>query len=184
MAILYLNGKRLKRLIKESSNWLLANEKAINDINVFPVPDGDTGTNMGVTLKSVLRAVSDCDTDRLPEVAVNVAKAALMGARGNSGVILSQIFKGFAEGIGSKTRLNSLDIAYSLKKAYEQAYNSVSDPAEGTILTVVRDGVEAAYKTAKTEADIMIMFETMLIETRRALMDTPNQLPVLKEAGV
>lgn len=184
MAILYLNGRRLKRLIHASAKWLLANEKILNDINVFPVPDGDTGTNMGMTLKNIVRSISETEEEHLPDVANSVANAALMGARGNSGVILSQIFKGFSESIGNRTRLNSTDIAYALKNAYDKAYNSISSPVEGTILTVVRDGVNAAYEKAKTETDITIMLETLLTESKKSLMNTPNLLPVLKEANV
>ncbi len=185
MAVLYLDGKRLKRLILASAKWLLANEKELNDINVYPVPDGDTGTNMGATLKSIVQSISDSDLgDHLPHVANKAANAALMGARGNSGVILSQIFKGFSEGINNKRKLNGLDIAYSLKKAYEKAYSSIADPVEGTILTVVREGVDAAYKKAKKEADIILIMETLLSESKRSLENTPNLLPVLKEAGV
>ncbi|MBU1078137.1 MAG: DAK2 domain-containing protein [Spirochaetes bacterium] len=185
MAVLFLNGKRLKRMIHASTKWLLANEKVLNDINVFPVPDGDTGTNMGLTLKNIVKSISDAEMgDHLPHVASNVATAALLGARGNSGVILSQIFKGFSEGIGNKKKLNSLDIAYALKKAYEKAYNAISNPIEGTILTVVRDGVNFAYEKAKTEADIIIVIEALLKELKRSLMNTPNLLPILKESGV
>lgn len=186
MAILYLNGKRLKQLIHASTQLILANEKVLNELNVFPVPDGDTGTNLGLTLKNVIKSISDTELDNhLPNVASNIATAAVLGARGNSGVILSQIFKGFSEGIGDeKTRLNALDIAYALKKAYEKAYNSISNPVEGTILTVVRDSVNAGYEKAKTESDITILIETILNESRKSLMNTPNLLPTLKEAGV
>ena len=164
---------------------MLANEQELNDINVFPVPDGDTGTNMGATLKSIVESISDKGLDdHLPHVAANVANAALMGARGNSGVILSQIFKGFSEGIGDKKKLNALDIAYALKKAYEKAYDSIANPIEGTILTVVREGVDAAYEKAKKEADIIIMIETLLKESKRSLENTPDLLPILKESGV
>jgi len=185
MAVLFLNGKRLKRLIHASTKWLLANEKLLNDINVYPVPDGDTGTNMSATLRSIAQSISDVKLDNhLPNVAGHAAKAALLGARGNSGVILSQIYKGFSEGIGDKAKLNSLDIAYALKKAYEKAYASIAKPVEGTILTVVREGVEAAYEKAKTEADIVLILETLLEQSKKSLENTPNLLPILKEAGV
>lgn len=129
MAILYVDGKRLKRQIRASARWLLAHEDALNRLNVFPVPDGDTGTNMGFTLKAVMRAISDSHLgDDLSDIAATVANSALLGARGNSGVILSQIFHGFAEGIGDRKRANAMDIAYSLKKACEKAYAAVTAP--------------------------------------------------------
>lgn len=185
MAVLYLDGKRLKRQIHASARWLLANEGLLNELNVFPVPDGDTGTNMGMTLKAVTRAISESSLgDDLSRVAATAAENALLGARGNSGVILSQIFKGFSEGIGEKKRANAMDVAHSLKKAYEKAYASVIQPTEGTILTVLREGMEAAIEKAKTESDIVIIIETLLVECRRSLAETPNLLPMLKEANV
>lgn len=184
MSISYLDGKRLKRILYASTQWLVANEKVLNDINVFPVPDGDTGTNMGATLKSIIKSLPDDSENALPNIANIMAQAALFGARGNSGVILSQILKGFSEIVGDKKRLNALDIAYGLKKAYERAYQSVSNPQEGTILTVVRDSVHAAYEKAKTEPAIDMVIETLLREAKKSLLNTPNLLPVLKEAGV
>jgi dihydroxyacetone kinase-like predicted kinase len=185
MAVLYLDGSRLKRIMLASTQWLCVNEQVLNDLNVFPVPDGDTGTNMSATLKNIAAVLSDADSKvTLPSVAQDIAEAAVLGARGNSGVILSQIFKGFADSIGSKKRLNALDITYALKQAYEQAYNSISNPIEGTILTVVREGVEAAHETAKKEIDIVIVIETLLCESKKSLQNTPNLLPTLKEANV
>lgn len=184
MSISYLDGKRLKRILYASTQWLVANEKVLNDINVFPVPDGDTGTNMGATLKSIIKSLPDDSENDLPNIANIMAQAALFGARGNSGVILSQILKGFSESVGDKKRLNALDIAYGLKNAYERAYQSVSNPKEGTILTVVRDSVYAAYEKAKTEPAIDLVIETLLFEAKKSLLNTPNLLPVLKEAGV
>lgn len=185
MAILYLDGKRMKNLITASANWLIANEQVLNDQNVFPVPDGDTGTNMGSTLRSIIEAIRKNKMDwHLPSVAEKMAGAALLGARGNSGVILSMIFQGFSEGIANKKRMNSMDIAFALKKAYEKAYNAVSKPVEGTILTVIRDGADEAIKIARKEPDITTMLEGMLAACRKSLANTPNLLPVLKEAGV
>jgi hypothetical protein len=185
MAVLYVDGKRLKRQIQASARWLLANEETLNRLNVFPVPDGDTGTNMGLTMKAVVQAISEADLGNdLPHVAATMADSALMGARGNSGVILSQIFKGFAEGIGSRKRATAMDIAYSLKKACEKAYEAVAEPTEGTILTVVREGVEAAYEKARTEDDIITIIATLLQACRESLARTPNLLPILREANV
>jgi len=164
---------------------LVAHEDALNRLNVFPVPDGDTGTNMGHTLKAVVRAISDSNLGNdLSDIASTVANSALLGARGNSGVILSQIFHGFAEGIGDRKRANAMDIAYSLKRACEKAYAAVSSPTEGTILTVVREGVDAAYEKARTEVDIAVVIETLLTACKRSLANTPNLLPALKAANV
>ncbi|NJD01134.1 MAG: DAK2 domain-containing protein [Ruminiclostridium sp.] len=185
MAILYINGKRLRQMFEASARWLIVNEEVLNELNVFPVPDGDTGTNMGSTLKSIISAIRlPGSSDNLSDVAGSAAGAALLGARGNSGVILSQIIQGFAEGIKGKTRLNSIDLAIALKRSYEKAWQSVSNPKEGTILTVLRESVFAAYEKAKTEPDIIIVVDTLLCEARVSLANTPNLLPVLKEAGV
>jgi len=185
MAILYLDGKRMKQMFGASAKWLLANEQVLNDMNVFPVPDGDTGTNMASTLSSVVRAVGlEGSPEDLSSMAKNAANAALLGARGNSGVILSQIVQGISDGIGEKKRLSSLDLALSLKKACDRAYASIQSPKEGTILTVLRESAEAAYRRARTEPDILIVLDTLLGEARRSLLRTPDLLPALKEAGV
>lgn len=183
MAILYVDGKRLLRTFRASAHWLLANEQELNDINVFPVPDGDTGTNMGATLKSIIGALEN-DNASLEDVATTAARAALTGARGNSGVILSQIFRGFSDGVGTQKRLRAVDIADALTQAYTKAYAAVSDPREGTILTVVRESAEAAAVQATKDDDIITMIEVLCREARRSLMRTPELLPALKEAGV
>lgn len=185
IAILYMDGKRLRQMFDASARWLIANESVLNDMNVFPVPDGDTGTNMGSTLRSLLTAINSSNTsDELSNVAERAANAALLGARGNSGVILSQMVQGFYEAVKGKKRLNSMDIAVALKCSYEKAWNAVVSPNEGTILTVLRDSVNAAYETAKTEPDIIKVVDALLKEARSSLANTPNLLPVLKEAGV
>jgi DAK2 domain fusion protein YloV len=184
MAIYYLDGKRLKRILYASTQWLVANEQVLNEINVFPVPDGDTGTNMGATLRSVINSLPNNKENDLPQIAEAMAHGALFGARGNSGVILSQILKGFSDSIDNRKRLNALDITHGLKKAYAHAYDAVSDPKEGTILTVVRDSVNAAHEKAKTEPAIDMVIETLLEEAKKSLANTPNLLPLLKDAGV
>lgn len=184
MAIYYLDGKRLKRILFASTQWLIANEQVLNEINVFPVPDGDTGTNMGATLRSVVKNLPDNTKNDLPLIADAMAHGALFGARGNSGVILSQILKGFSDSIDNRKRLNALDLTHGLKKAYERAYGAVSNPKEGTILTVVRDSVNAAHEKAKTEPAIDLVLEVLLTEAKKSLANTPNLLPLLKDAGV
>ena len=185
MAILYMNGKRMRQMFDASTKWLLANEEVLNEMNVFPVPDGDTGTNMGGTLRSLLQAINEPSlSNELSELAKSAADAALMGARGNSGVILSQMIQGFVEGFKGNQRLNSMDIAIALKQSYQKAYDCVSSPQEGTILTVLRDGVFAAYEEAKTEVDIIKVVDVLLRESKKSLANTPNLLPALKEAGV
>jgi DAK2 domain fusion protein YloV len=185
MAILYMDGKRLKTIFQAATRWLTVHEDLLNDMNVFPVPDGDTGTNMSQTLKSIIKQINKMeDSNHLPDVAQDAARAALLGARGNSGVILSQIIKGFAQGVKNKTRLSSLDIAQAFKNSYEKAYESVQEPKEGTILTVLRESVFNAYEFAKKDPDIIKYVRLLYNEARKSLDNTPNILPILKESGV
>lgn len=184
MAVLYLDGKRLKRIISASFAWLHHNKEELNAINVFPVPDADTGNNMAHTLKSIHHTINAKSIDdHLPTVAEHMSKAALTGARGNSGVILSQIFKGFAEAVDGRKRLNSFDIVCALKKAYEKAYSALSDPREGTILTVVRESVEAVFENAREEKDIVKIIANLFDEANKSLERTTEQLSQLKDAG-
>ncbi len=163
---------------------LTANKEAINALNVFPVPDGDTGTNMSLTMTSAVKNVPAQTT--VMEVAKVLAHGALLGARGNSGVILSQIIRGFAQGLDGVEEVSAKDFAAAMQKGVELAYKSVMRPVEGTILTVAKKMGEAAEKTVAANADIEVeaLIEAMLADGHIALANTPNQLAALKQAGV
>jgi DAK2 domain fusion protein YloV len=180
-----IDGAALLSGLRSSLAWLQANQEQINELNVFPVPDGDTGSNMYLTLRS---AVEDAQAAPLPESAGSVMRAAahgsLMGARGNSGVILSQIFRGFAQSLGDRDRLDSAAVAASLAEGARVAYKAVMKPTEGTILTVVREAAEAAQRAAASSHDIRTVVEQAVREAHAAVERTVDQLPVLHEAGV
>ncbi|HID93882.1 MAG TPA: DAK2 domain-containing protein [bacterium (Candidatus Stahlbacteria)] len=184
MPIYYCDGKRLKRTIYASTEWLGQNKELVNALNVFPVPDGDTGTNMFLTLQPAIQRIENMESDYLPDVASMIADSSLWGARGSSGVILSQILRGFAEGVGNKKRINSMDLALSLKIAAERAYAAIDQPAEGTILTVIREIAKAAIEFAKNEPDIVKLLEYILKVGHETLVNTRDMLPELKKANV
>ncbi len=163
---------------------LTANKEQINALNVFPVPDGDTGTNMGLTMSSAVKELPE-QTD-IPKAAERLAHGALLGARGNSGVILSQILRGFAQGLDGCQQVGAVDFARAMQKGVELAYKSVMRPVEGTILTVARKMAEASGEAVavNSEMDLENLLELMLAQGHQALANTPNQLPVLKQAGV
>ena len=151
-------------------------------MNVFPVPDGDTGTNMGLTIKSAVKNLDE--SMDLKEICTAVSRGALMGARGNSGVILSQILRGFTMSIQNQKTVDAMSLATALQKGVEVAYKSVLKPVEGTILTVSRHFADAAVECAVYEKDIVTVMRCAMEAGQKALENTPNQLPVLKEAGV
>ena len=167
-----------------ASNYLEQNKTKVNDLNVFPVPDGDTGTNMSMTIKSAVEQVKGTSATAIDDVASEMSRGALMGARGNSGVILSQLFRGFAEGLKGKEQIDSQSLAYAIKKASEMTYLAVMKPTEGTILTVGRESAEFAMKNAKKYKDVLDFAEAVIARANESLNNTPNLLPVLKEAGV
>ncbi len=160
------------------------NHDKANALNVFPVPDGDTGTNMLLTMRSAYARIEDCEHEVISQVAADLAHGALMGARGNSGVILSQIWRGVARGLKDKETANAHDIANALKLASETAYKGVMQPVEGTILTVIREGAEEAVDSAEKSSDLRFLLERVLERCQQALERTPEMLPVLKQAGV
>ncbi|MEL6148551.1 MAG: DAK2 domain-containing protein [Chloroflexota bacterium] len=181
------DGYLLKWLVAAGQAWLERNMEHVNQLNVFPVPDGDTGTNMHLTMRSAYNAVSKLeDEPNVGLVAQTVADGALMGARGNSGVILSQLLAGFAEGLSGKESFNAQEFAAACEVAVEYAYKSVVDPVEGTILTVSREGVEAVVELVNQAQDIALRntLETMVEAAKVSLDGTPDLLPVLKDAGV
>jgi len=182
--ILYCDGKRFKQAIIAGAECLNYRKAHLNKLNVFPVPDGDTGTNMSLTLSSAIKEVENLQNLSLQEVAKAGAWGALIGARGNSGIILAQIFAGFAESVGSKSRMYSQDIAASFQLATEKAYQAVINPVEGTMLTVVRETAVMASEMAERERDIAKLLEVMLEQANISLQNTPQLLPILRQAGV
>lgn len=185
MEIKKLNGALLKDMFKGAVNYLIFKKDEVNKLNVFPVPDGDTGTNMSLTAKSALKQIDNLEGNiSVTDVAQAASRGALMGARGNSGVILSQLLRGFAEGLEDVEEADILDITEALKKASETTYKAVMKPIEGTILTVGRETAEFAWRNHKKYHDIVSFLEDVLKESNKSLDNTPNKLDVLKEAGV
>jgi DAK2 domain fusion protein YloV len=180
-----IGGEQVMAGLTAALSWLEANQQEINDLNVFPVPDGDTGSNMYLTLRSAVEEARDAPT---PEAADSVLAAAahgsLMGARGNSGVILSQILRGFAQGAAQRPHLDAGGVALAITEASAVAYRAVMKPTEGTILTVIRDAAAAAAATAATTDDIRVVLERVVTEAHAAVERTTDQLQVLREANV
>lgn len=180
-----ISGKMLRDAIMSGANNIINNKNTVDELNVFPVPDGDTGTNMSMTIKNALPELSMMsDSVTVGAVASAAASAMLRGARGNSGVILSLLFRGFSKGLSGKTEAEASDIARSLSLGVEAAYKSVMKPTEGTILTVARESAEAASKKAAETNDIAELFGVIVSAAEAALDKTPELLPVLKKAGV
>ena len=179
-----IDGLVFKRLIDAGVTWLRTNKDIVNALNVFPVPDGDTGTNMTLTLQAAWNEVKDLGTRNLSEMAAAVSKGALMGARGNSGVITSQILRGFSRGVHEKGVLDKDTLVKAFGEARDTAYKGVVRPVEGTILTVIKEvaiATEAALGSAKDAFDIL---EVAVRAADEAVKRTPELLPVLKQAGV
>ena len=182
--IQYIDGKQFRDMFVSGANNLKNHKELVDKLNVFPVPDGDTGTNMSLTISCAIKELNKVETDDIGQLGKALSKGSLMGARGNSGVILSQIIRGIAKSIEGKDKLSSMDIAEALKNGSDTAYKAVIKPVEGTILTVVRESSEYALKVAALEDDI-IEFMTLLIkESNNSLNRTPELLHALKEAGV
>lgn len=179
-----IDGVMLTNMILAGAHHLANNAKMIDALNVFPVPDGDTGTNMNLSMTSGANEVRKLNSSNVSEVANAFSKGLLMGARGNSGVILSQIFRGFAKGMEKKESLTSEDFAMAVDFGVKTAYKAVMKPVEGTILTVVKDAGKKAVEAGKTEKDIIQLMEIILNEAKASLKRTPDLLPVLKEVGV
>lgn len=179
-----INAELFKNMIISSSERLELNREIINDLNVFPVPDGDTGTNMGLTMNAACAALEGKNFESVGECAEAVASAVLRGARGNSGVILSLLFRGISKELKDLELADSKDFAAALKNGVDSAYKAVMKPAEGTILTVSRVAASAAMEFAESSEDIELMLSSALEAAQEALMDTINLNPVLKRAGV
>ncbi len=177
-------AEQLLRALRAGSAWLDRHMQMVNALNVFPVPDGDTGTNMSLTMRAALDEAHNHPCRSISELARVVAHGALMGARGNSGVILSQIMRGFARALDDKEMLNALDFAAALKEGAITAYKGVMKPVEGTILTVIREAAEAASQIASVQSTVQKVLERAVEEAKASLARTPTLLPVLAEAGV
>ena len=178
------DGVLFRRSLLGSLTWLTANRDKVNQLNVFPVPDGDTGTNMLLTLESAIEEMGPDENSDLSQVAATVAHGALMGARGNSGVILSQVLRGFSQGVGENASVDCKQLAHAFVEATAVAYKGVTKPTEGTILTVARKVSEAALAKAEETEDIAELIQSVVSAAQRAVDDTPSQLAVLREAGV
>jgi len=180
-----VDGRLLRRLTEAGLNWLRANQESLNALNVFPVPDGDTGTNMVLTMQSAWDEVLLLEERNLGKVAHAIAHGALMGARGNSGVILSQLWRGFARAVDDLSEVDAARIVAALEEARETAYRGVVRPVEGTILTVSKDVAAAARTALNDGADSTLeILEIVVAAADESVKRTPDLLPILKEAGV
>jgi DAK2 domain fusion protein YloV len=178
------DGHMLKWLIAAGLAWLEHNQAMVNAMNVFPVPDGDTGTNMRLTMQKAYDAIAQSDEKNMGLVSQALAKGALLGARGNSGVILSQLLAGFADEVQGRDLLDLPLFTHACERAVKAAYKAVNSPIEGTILTVAREASEALSQYAAHSVDLVEAFSVMLAAGRAALQRTPDLLPILKKAGV
>jgi fatty acid kinase/fatty acid kinase fatty acid binding subunit len=184
VGIAYLDGPRLARAVYAASDWVAAGRDEINRINVFPVPDGDTGTNFSLTLRSVADALRALGDAALPATAGAMARAAVLGARGNSGMILAHFLLGFADGLGERRTADARAIAAALREGADRLYASLDDPREGTILTVAREAAVAAEAGVVVAPDLGEFIRRVLVAGEAALARTPELMAVLKEAGV
>ncbi len=180
----FLDGHMLKKLVTNGSVKLKNSMERINQLNVFPVPDGDTGSNMWATMNAGVKSLAQLEEASIGLVAKTLARGMLMGARGNSGVILSQLFSGLANGLKEFDSVNAVDFSKALRKGVEQAYAAVINPVEGTILTVAREGADRALSVAEDVGDFVELFKIYLQELNESLARTPDLLPILKEVGV
>ncbi|RRN70654.1 DAK2 domain-containing protein [Peribacillus simplex] len=184
MSITSLNGKRFAEMIIQGANHLAANAQMVDALNVFPVPDGDTGTNMNLSMTSGAKEVQNNVQEHIGKVGTSLSRGLLMGARGNSGVILSQLFRGFAKAIEHKSEINSEEFAQAFEAGVQTAYKAVMKPVEGTILTVAKDAAKQAVSSAANHQDLIQVMEEIVTEANASLKRTPDLLPVLKEVGV
>jgi len=185
VALKTIDAKMLSKMFLAGAKNLDNKKEWINELNVFPVPDGDTGTNMTMTIMAAAKEVAKADGSDMTAVCKAISSGSLRGARGNSGVILSQLFRGFTKSISEKTELNVSDIAEACQKAVETAYKAVMKPKEGTILTVAKGGAERALELVEEGCnDMEVFLEDVLRHMDEVLLQTPEMLPVLKQAGV
>ena len=182
--IKYLNGTRFKRFILNSAQRINQMEQYLNDINVFPVADGDTGTNMAATMNSIVEEINKCKESSFAKISSVIADSALTGARGNSGAILAQFFQGLAEATKDKVRLSTETFAQAATQAAEQARKAISHPQEGTIITVMKDWANHLAENAHHTPDFVELFKKSLSKAKDSLAKTPDKLLILKKAGV
>jgi len=182
--IKYLGGKLFAKMVRGGTSELRTNADEVNRLNVFPVPDGDTGDNMRMTIESGFAAIENVNTDYIADVMKLFSQGMLIGARGNSGVILSQFFAGLAKGLESEEKAGPEALAKALEMGVDKAYTSVMTPTEGTILTVAREAVEYAVSRLTPSSTIKTLFADLVEEMRKSLDRTPETLSILKEAGV
>jgi len=184
MPITECDGRLFKEALLGSLAWLTVNRDEVDALNVFPVPDGDTGTNMLLTLQSAVEDIRDLDEPDLSRMAKRASHGALMGARGNSGVILSQIFRGFSVGVGNRQQVDAAGLARAFREGADVAYRAVVKPTEGTMLTVARAAAAGALASAVTSSDLTEVVRAAADAAAAAVEMTPEQLPILKQAGV
>ena len=184
MSLNTIDAAALKRFFLSGANNINNNKEYINELNVFFFFDGDTGTNMTLTIMTAVEEVKRIEKPTIDSLGKAIATGSLRGARGNSGVILSQLFRGFCKDIKGKNVLDVLDIASAFSRAVDTAYKAVMKPKEGTILTVAKGMADKAAELAETESDFVRFSETVLAHGEAVLEKTPDMLPVLKEAGV
>ncbi|MFR3309556.1 MAG: DAK2 domain-containing protein [Christensenellales bacterium] len=180
----YIDGSTFADMIVSGAANLSSNKTAVNDLNVFPIPDGDTGDNMFMTIESGARMLRDSDSDSLSEASSVASRGMLLGARGNSGVILSRIFSGISKGLENKPSADVRVLHLAMERGIQESYSAVPVPVEGTILTVYRDAVKFAGDRIDENSTLDSYFRDFNTELRRSLEHTPEQLDVLKEAGV
>ncbi len=178
------DAQTLKELFRSALGWLEQHQAHINSLNVYPVPDGDTGTNMLLTMQSAYREIQDCPDDEAGVIAQKLAHGALMGARGNSGVILSQVLRGFGRSLNGAKTCDAVQFAAALREGATTAYKGVIKPVEGTILTVARESAEVAVAAAASSPDLRVVLDQAVHEARQSVARTPTLLAVLAEAGV
>ena len=179
-----IDGKKFRDMIVSGANNLQNNKDLVDKLNVFPVPDGDTGTNMSLTISYAIKELAKVQNDNVTDIGKALSKGSLMGARGNSGVILSQIIRGIAKSVEGKENLNVIDLANAFKNGSDTAYKAVIKPIEGTILTVVRESGEYAENIAQEDMDMIEFLELVVEKANESLNKTPELLKALKEAGV
>lgn len=184
MGITSLDGLRFARMVQAGAQHLSANAQMVDALNVFPVPDGDTGTNMNLSMTSGAKETEASGQRHFGKTAEALSKGLLMGARGNSGVILSQLFRGFSKAVAGKQEVSAFELAAAFEAGVQTAYKAVMKPVEGTILTVAKDAAKKAVAVSQKESDIVAVVEALVKEGQASLNRTPELLPVLKEVGV
>ncbi|HEY6809212.1 MAG TPA: DegV family protein [Gemmatimonadales bacterium] len=183
VGIAYVDGPRLRRSLLAAADWVAAGRDELNRLNVFPVPDGDTGTNMWLTLRAVAQALRELGDAPLPRVTDTMAQASIRGARGNSGMMLSQFLLGLREGLGERLTATARELAHAIRVGFDRLNGALDDPVEGTILTVARDAADEAAAAAG-ESDLKVFVRRLVVRAERSLAHTPDLLSALKTAGV